>query len=71
MSLNKLNRRDSLKSLAALTAAGTLGAWSELALHGCYIAQHFGRLAQQYAHGHLNTRPHACHCVCCAAPRGG
>jgi simple sugar transport system substrate-binding protein len=32
MSLNKLNRRDSLKSLAALTAAGTLGAWSELAL---------------------------------------
>jgi basic membrane protein A and related proteins len=32
MSLSHLNRRDSLKSLAALTATGTLGAWSELAL---------------------------------------
>ena len=32
MSLSNLNRRDSLKSLAALGAAGTLGAWSELAL---------------------------------------
>ena len=28
----KLNRRDSLKSLAALTAAGTLSAWGELVL---------------------------------------
>jgi simple sugar transport system substrate-binding protein len=32
MTPSKLNRRDSLKSLAAITAAGTLGAWSELAL---------------------------------------
>jgi simple sugar transport system substrate-binding protein len=31
MTLNKLNRRDSLKSIAALTTAGTLGAWSDLA----------------------------------------
>ncbi len=32
MSLNKLNRRESLKSLAALGAAGTLGGWSSLVL---------------------------------------
>ena len=32
MHLNPPNRRDSLKSLAALGAAGALGAWSELAL---------------------------------------
>ncbi len=32
MSLSHLNRRESLKSLAALGAAGTLGAWSDLAL---------------------------------------
>jgi len=31
MSLKELNRRESLKSLAALGAAGTLGAWSQLA----------------------------------------
>ena len=31
MSLSNLNRRASLKSLAALTAAGTLGSWSQLA----------------------------------------
>jgi simple sugar transport system substrate-binding protein len=31
MSLSQFNRRDSLKSLAALSAAGTLGAWSSLA----------------------------------------
>ncbi len=32
MNLQKLNRRESLKSLAAVSAAGTLGAWSSLAL---------------------------------------
>ncbi len=32
MDMSKFNRRDSLKSMAALGAAGTLGAWSELAL---------------------------------------
>ncbi len=32
MSLSHSNRRESLKSLAALTAAGTFGAWSPLAL---------------------------------------
>ena len=32
MDMSRFNRRDSLKSIAALGAAGTLGAWSELAL---------------------------------------
>lgn len=32
MDMSKFNRRDSLKSMAALGTAGTLGAWSELAL---------------------------------------
>ena len=28
--------------------------WFDLAPHSCYIAQHFGRLAQQHAHRHLD-----------------
>ena len=32
MSAKPINRRDTLKSLAALSAVGTLGAWSQSAL---------------------------------------